>query len=501
MRGVFWTIGVGSLALVAWIVAARQSSSSVEPRPVYRTEPASRGPIIASIAASGKVTPTETAFVASRVAGQVVEVLADFNSEVQAGQVLVRLDREALAVRRDVIMAELVEARAARQRAMVQAEQVRAELDPIAGAPQKVAGLQAGLRLAEAQLDAGNALVARNEALLRQAELDLAAAEIRAPIDGVIIQRQVERGQNVGTSPQDPPLFVIAQSLRLVEIPVAVDESEVGRLKVGQDVEITLADRAGMPYRGRVKQVRLAAQAARAGVAYTIVVEVPNEELALRPGMSADVRIITERRPEVLRVPNAALRWQPANARPAAAGASGNGQAVTLSVDADNPAGPFVDPATSPFGVAWFEAMKTDLGLTAAQTREIGHLAEAMRREVQEAGSDPAQRREAMRAARQRFNRAMEPLLTVAQLQTFRVLQEARRNRSTGDRRNAIVLGRVFVLDDRGLPRGVTVRIGATDGLFTEVIGEELSSRDELVVETVTAPAERPASGPFRIGF
>lgn len=485
---------------MAWVVAPRQSNSSDEPRIVYRTEKPSRGPLIASVTASGTITPTGIAYVAPRVAGQITEVLADFNAEVQAGQVLARIERQPLAVRRDVVLAELVEARASLRRAQLQAEQVRAELDPVIGAPQKVAGLQAALKLAEAQLEAGQALVARHEALLQQAELDLAAAEIRTPIDGIVVQRQAERGQNVGAGPQEPPLFIVAESLRLVEIPVSVDEVEVNRIRAGQDVEITLADPGGMPHRGRVKQVRMGAQASGSGMAYTIIVEAPNEDLALRPGMNARLRIITERRPEVLRVPNAALRWQPANSRPILAGASGNGQAVTLSVDAENPAGPFVDPATSPFGVAWFEQMKTDLGLTAPQTREIGALAEAMRREMQDASPDPAQRREAMRAARQRFNRAVEPLLTASQRQTFRMLVEARRNRAIGDRRNIVMLGRVHVLDDRGVPRAVTVRIGATDGQLTEVMGDELSSGDAVVVEAVSEPGP-PQPARFRLGF
>lgn len=490
-RKLVWVAGVATLGLVATLLAARQTRSSIEQLPSFRTEMVSRGALIASVQGPGKVNPTEMAYVTARTSGAIVEVLAEPLMEVQAGQILARLDRQPLQIRRDTIAAELAEARAERKRAAAQVEVLRARQEDgevLSGAKRS---LKAELKLTLAQLDAGDALIARHEAMLRQAELDLAGADLRSPIDGIIVQRQVERGQAVSAAPQEPPLFIVAHGLRLIEVPVMVEESAIGKVKPGQEAEIRVPAHGEQPFRGRVKQVRLLAQTGQmqpgqAQPSFMVTIEVPNEDLALLPGMSAQARIITERRSDIVRVPNEALRWQPVVTRAANAAAPGDGRATTLSVEADNPAGPFVDPAISANGVAWFEAMKDDLALTPEQVREVSRLVMAMRHEVQAAGTDAAQRREVMRAARLRFNQAVEPLLTEPQRQTFRILQEMRRNRAAGDRRNPIVIGRVHVLDDRGMPRAVTVRLGVSDGRFTEVLGDELSSGDVVVVDATT---------------
>lgn len=485
-RKLVWVAGVATLGLVATLLAARQTRSSIEPQPSFRTEMVSRGALIASVQGPGKVSPTEMAYVTARTSGAIVEVLAEPLTEVQAGQILARLDRQPLQIRRDTIAAELAEARAERKRAAAQVELLRARLEEGEAVSGAQRSLKAELKLTLAQLDAGDALIARHEAMLRQAELDLAGADLRSPIDGIVVQRQVERGQAVSAAPQEPPLFIVAHGLRLVEVPVTVEESAIGKVKPGQEAEIRVPAHGEQPFRGRVKQVRLLAQTGQSQPSFTVTIEVPNEDLALLPGMSAQARIITERRSDIVRVPNEALRWQPVVTRANQAAAPGEGRATTLSVETDNPAGPFVDPAISANGVAWFEAMKADLALTPEQVREVSRLVMAMRHEVQAAGTDSAQRREVMRAARLRFNQAVEPLLTEPQRQTFRMLQEMRRNRAAGDRRNPIVIGRVHVLDDRGMPRAVTVRLGVSDGRFTEVLGDELSSGDVVVVDATT---------------
>lgn len=555
----------------AWAFASRRAGEGGDAAQRYRTEAVQRGAIIAAVSATGTVTPTTTVIVGSQLSGQVVEILADFNSEVKAGQILARLNRDTLTARHDAAKADLAQARAARLLSDSQSEKVRAEIAraeaqqkdvmaqlqraealvadaeatfrrqdslkargiasevtlqsattqkntqaaamrsaeaQIASSRAQVASLQADLKVVEAQKISGDAQIAKAEAQVRQIEVDLSNSEIKSPVDGVVVQRNVELGQTVAASLQAPTLFLVAQNLRLIEIYVNVDEADVGRVKPGQDVEFTVNAYAARTFKGRVKQIRLGSQTVQNVVIYTTIVEVPNDDMALLPGMTANLRLFTERKGDVLRVPNAALRWQPAGAaRPAGAAP---GAPVPASGEAgDNPAGPFVEPPAGGGGggqgAALLEALKAELQLTPAQVSEVEKLGRAMRAEIQAAGSDPAARREVARAARQRFARALEPVLTTEQREKYRALTEARRQqRQGGGQANTAdgVPGRVFVLDERGNPRGVSVRLGATDGAFTEVISGELAAGDVAITGSLGAAAKGTRqNSSFRFGL
>ncbi|MCZ8184401.1 MAG: efflux RND transporter periplasmic adaptor subunit [Beijerinckiaceae bacterium] len=483
MRMLVGFVLAGAVGLGGWAVASRQGRPAAEAPPSYRTERVSRGPILASVSAEGVLAAREVTHVPAPFAGQVIELFAETGDPVQAGQVLARFDATPLAARRDEARAALAEAQAARALAEAQVERTRLEMGrarsgSLPDAP-PLAGVEADLRLAEAQRAIAAARIDRESIRLRESEAALALAELRAPFDGVILSRAVEAGQIVSPA---GPLFVLARSLRLVEIQAGIDQAETGRLRPDQEAEIAVAAHPERVFRGRLKRIGPERQEAGGKVSYRLVIEVPNEDLALLPGMPGSLRIITDRRPEVLRVPNAALRWQPP-ARADAPAAARARPAVTLSVETDNPAGPFLDPAISAQGVAWFEAMKEDLALSPEQIREVRRHAETMRAEIQSAGNDPAQRR----AARQAFTRAIEPVLTPEQRQRYRALQEARRNRTSGERRNPVAVGRVHVLDDRGQPRPVQVLTGLSDGRYTEILGEDLAPGEVLVLESQPA--------------
>lgn len=550
--------------LGAWAFASRRAAESEDATQKYRTEGVGRGAIIAAVSATGTVTPTTTVIVGSQMSGQVVEILADYNSEVRAGQILARLNRDTLLARRDGALADLAQARAARQLSDAQSEKVRADIRraeaqqndmqaqlaraealladaettyerqnslkargiatdvtlqsattqratqsaarrsaeaQIASSRAQIAALEADLKVVEAQKLSGDAQVAKGEAVVRQIEVDLANSEIKAPVDGIVIQRNVELGQTVAASLQSPTLFLVAQNLRQIEIQVNVDESDVGRVKPGQEVEFTVNAYAARNFAGRVKQIRLGSQTVQNVVIYTTIVEVPNDDLALLPGMTANLRIFTERKPDVLRVPNAALRWQPA-ALPRPAGWVA-GDAPPDAVGAgESPAGPF---ATSPGGSnpsQMLAELKSELSLTPAQAGEVEKLARAMRGEIQAAGSDANARREALRAARQRFARAVEGLLEGPQREKYKAYLEARRARLGGAGRNAAggMPGRVHVLDDKGNPRLVELRLGASDGNFTEVLGGQIGLTERVIIGA-NAPKAGQRSNAFRFGF
>jgi HlyD family secretion protein len=172
------------------------------------------------------------------------------------------------------------------------------------------AGL-AQLKVVEAQLQSAEAQVVQNEAELRQAQVDLEHTIIRAPVDGVVVSRTVDVGQTVAASLQAPTLFTIAQDLAKMQVDVSVDEADVGRIRVGLRAAFTVDSFPGRTFIGQVMQIRKAAQVVQNVVTYTVVVSAANPELTLLPGMTANVRIVTDRKEDVLKVANAALRFRP----------------------------------------------------------------------------------------------------------------------------------------------------------------------------------------------
>jgi HlyD family secretion protein len=560
-------LGLG-LVLVAGLGAYALSRSSrvpAEPSARYRTEVAARGAMIASVAATGTVTPTTTVIVGSQLSGQVVEINVDHNSLVTAGQVLARLNNETLLAKRGGARADLAQAVAARKLNDAQAEKVQADLlkvqaqkrdieaqferaktlftdaettfsrqqslkakgyasgvafqnaatqrdslrsamasaeAQIASSLAQIAGLVADAKVVEAQKASGDAQIARAEAQVRQIEVDLANSTIRSPVDGVVIQRNVELGQTVAASLQAPTLFLVAQDLRRIEIYVNLDESDVGRVKPGQGVEFNVNAYGSRTFTGKVKLVRLGSQNVQNVVIYTTIVEVENEDMALLPGMTANLRIFTERKPDVLRVINAALRWQPAGTprlEPS--------RAAMPDAPADA-AGPFGAPAGAGGNSArslavQVESLRAELSLTPDQVNRVEGLAKAMREAIGAAGQNPEARREIARAERQKFQRALEAVLNAEQQEKYRTQRaEQRATRQGLDGGMRGVPGRVYILDAKGQPQALSLRLGASDGTFSEVISGDLKVGDLMVtgLNTSAPKGARPPSS-VRFGF
>lgn len=557
-------------ALGAWAFASRPSGDAGEGGQRYRTENAARGPIIASVSATGTVTATTTVIVGSQLSGQVVEIMADHNDEVKAGQVMARLNRDTLMARRDGAKADLLQAQAARRLNDGQAEKNRAEIKraeaqqndmraqlkkieaqlrdaeatferqsslkargiasdvalqaattaretqaaarlsaeaQIASSDASINALKADIRVIEAQMASSDAQIAKAEAVVRQIEVDLSNSEIRSPVDGVVVQRNVELGQAVAASLQAPTLFLVAQDLRHIEVYVNLDEADVGRVRQGQEVEFTVNAHMARTFKGKVRLVRLGSQTVQNVVIYTTIVAVENNDMALLPGMTANLRIFTERKPDVLRVPNSALRWQPAGTPRAT-----SGEAAPVAASSPDDAGPFAErPNGAPSGApgrqmtALLESLKVELGLNAQQVKDVERLGTAMRDAIVKAGNDANARREAARAERQRFQRSVDALLTSEQKEKYRALRTRQQANRQGDNanRNAAsgVPGRVHVLDDKGNLRAISVRTGASDGTFTEILSGEVKAGDALVIgASASGKTPRPASS-FRFGL
>lgn len=300
--------------------------------PSYKFAAIERGPLTASVSATGTLNPVVAVQVSSQVSGQIRGIFVDFNSMVKAGQLIAQLAPETYEHRVHQAEADLEAARATV--AVQQAELYRAQIN-LADAERDYARKQtlvdknfispaeldkaqtvrdaarASLRVVQAQAQNSAALVKQRQAQLGQARVDLGRTEIRAPVDGIVIKRSVEPGQTVAASLQAPELFMIAQNLTDMQVETAIDEADVGRLQVGQEATFTVDAFPGKRFKGIVKQVRKSAQVVSNVVSYTVVISAANPDLILLPGMTANVRIVTAQKDGVLKIANAALRFRP----------------------------------------------------------------------------------------------------------------------------------------------------------------------------------------------
>ena len=476
------------------------SANAVE----FRLAKIERGNVTSVVSASGTLNAVTTVLVGSQISGQIKELKVDFNSVVKQGDLLARIDPETYEIRVRQAEADLEAARTSMLqkqsdaiaqrsqalRARITYDDAKRDLDRkqtlvekgfISSAEVDKArfneqGLAEAIRTADAQTKSAEAQIANAAAVVKQREAALAAArndlaktEITAPVDGVVISRQIDAGQTVAASLNTPTLFTIARDLHDMQVEVAIDESDIGKLKAEQRVTFTVDAFAGRTFEGRVRQIRKAAQTVQNVVTYTVVVETPNANLLLVPGMTANVRIIADSRDNVLKVPNAALRWRPAgtaaakdDASPAAAaGPSGGGNG-----DAQ----------------ARRQKLVTDLKLDASQQARLDEIFAELRgkmvelREVPEA--DRRVRGERLRAdVRQKIN----SMLNADQQQLYAEIVAA----ETG--RVAAGSGRVYVTGADGKPVEVRLRLGLTDGNSTEIVSGDVTEGAEVIVGTVTA--------------
>ena len=349
-----WIVVVLALAGGGWWWSQRAQTEVVQ----YRTAKIERGSLQATVSASGAVNPVTQVSVGTQVSGQIRDLYVDFNSEVKAGQLIAQIDPETFEYRVRSSQADVDAARAAVLTAQANAAASRAQLARVqvdldeaqrdldrkqtlvekqfvaqseadraralvntSGAALKAA--QAQLSVTEAQIKTAAANVAQREAALAQARIDLARTRITSPVDGIVIKRAIEKGQTVAASLQSPELFVIARNLSDMQVDASVDESDVGRIRTGQRATFTVDAFPGQTFEGSVRQVRKAAQTIANVVTYVAVVGFSNASGRLLPGMTANVRVVTDSRDSVLKVPNAALRVRIAGVEPAAGAASG----------------------------------------------------------------------------------------------------------------------------------------------------------------------------------
>ncbi|HSK10678.1 MAG TPA: efflux RND transporter periplasmic adaptor subunit [Vicinamibacterales bacterium] len=288
------------------------------PEPRVTTATVTRGDITDNVGATGTLDAVTSVTVGSQVSGIIQELYADFNSIVRKGQVIARLDPTMIQTQIEQARANLVRAEADLERLKVTLEDARSKLTRARELHERKLITQAELetaqvnvKSAEAQLRSSQASLSQSEASLRTNQVNLEHTVIQAPIDGIVVSRNVEIGQTVAASFNAPTLFIIAADLTKMKCTANIDESDVGRIRPGQPVRFRVDAYPTEEFQGVVSQVRLQPIVVQNVVTYGTVIDVPNPALKLKPGMTANVQIEIAKRTNVLRVPNATVRYRP----------------------------------------------------------------------------------------------------------------------------------------------------------------------------------------------
>ncbi len=303
--------------IFAWVRASRPAPTR------YETQAAERGDLSVEVVATGTLEPVNQVEVGPEISGRVAEVLADFNDHVEEGQVLIRLDDESLRANLNQARAQLRAARAGLRTAVTteheaQTRVTRAHnLPGLSGlAAQEVEALEAAAERAVAGVESARAEVALATATVESAEENVHRATIRSPITGVVLSRSVEPGQTLAAAFQTPVLFVLAGSLDEMELHVAVDEADIGKVREGQHATFTVDAFPERTFDATVESVHNTPRTVQNVVTYEAVLDADNPEQLLRPGMTATARILAEEHHDVLLVPNTALRFRPPDWEP-----------------------------------------------------------------------------------------------------------------------------------------------------------------------------------------
>ncbi len=426
-------VAVLALALLVTLFVACRGNGDHLLR--YRTETLDRGDITQTVSANGTLNPVTLVIVGTQVSGTVKKLLADFNDRVEQGQVLVTLDDALLNAQLTQDSANLAAAENALRVARSNLQRVR-DLNKEGFVSQQE------LDAAEQSAQDAQARVTQLKAAVDKARANIGYSIIRSPVSGVVVSRSVDEGQTVAASFNTPELFKIAKDLREMQIEAYFAEADIGQIKVGQLVKFRVDAFAGQRMTGKVKQIRLNPKTESNVVTYNVVIAVANPDEKLLPGMTAYVDIGVQKRENVLRVPNAALRFKPTDE-----------SAVEKIGD---------EKAAAPNLAAAGEAASR----AAANSRDSGALPLAT------AEKAPASAAVAS-SARQGSDEA----------------DTGRRMRNGG----ANTMGRVYVLRDGKLVQ-LRVKTGITDRRFTELTGNDLKEGDQVVVEEVDAEnAGKPA--------
>jgi heavy metal translocating P-type ATPase/RND family efflux transporter MFP subunit len=313
-----WRMAAFALAVLAlgggWLTWSLHRSTAAH----YVTQKLERGPVVRTVTANGIVGPTATAPVGARVSGVIQALSCDANRQVKAGQLCAKIDPRPYQIVVDQGKADLAVAEARLEKDKVNSAQAQAAFERHEALAQRRAHSRKArdksrkaYEQAQAQIKRDEATVAQLQAVRHAAEINLGFTDIVSPIDGTVVSRNVEMGQTIAAGSETPPLFVIAADLTLTHIGAILSEKDIGEVKLGDKASFSVASFPNHPFAGEVTQILPSSQTIQNVATYDVVISAPNPDLLLKPGMTATIRIVVDRRDDVLRVPNRALRYSP----------------------------------------------------------------------------------------------------------------------------------------------------------------------------------------------
>ena len=498
-------------ALILTVLLFRMFGQVETSKQTYKIASLKKGMILAVVTSTGTVNPLNTVIVGSQVSGQIQEIHVDFNSRVRKGQVITRIDPAVYAAQVELARAQLVKAQAQLLEKRKDIEAGRAEIkSAMAGidsakATLKLAELQyrrmasladnktvapselddasarrdnaqGAMEVAQARLETARAhlkrVVAQERGVMalideKQAALDLAEVKldyctIRSPIDGEIILRAVDVGQTVAATLQSPVLFTIAEDLARMQVEVDVSEADVGRIRAGQKVEFTVDAYPERKFKAEVHQIRNNPTDIQNVVTYKVVADVDNASLMLRPGMTANVTIVVAEEEDVLKIPNAALRFRP--------------------LGEVKKAGPEKRPPVRER--PRFKRAVSRLGMDpeqANQFEEIIKAAEVKLKASLQESADEGDRRQAWQTFLSQINTRLEGILRDDQARKLRAYLAYIAKKRKGDQPQGRE-AQVYVLDEDGLPKEVRIRVGISNETETKLVSGDLEEGDGVIV-------------------
>jgi HlyD family secretion protein len=527
-----WWLLAGLVAATALILYFnREESPDIE----YRFDQVRRGDISRVVTATGALEAVTTVQVGSQVSGTIARLYADYNTIVRAGDVVAEIDPTFLD-------AQVKENEANLQRLLASEKDAQRNLARTRELYDKGVVSDADRDAAVTAYEVAKASRLQSEAALDRARVNRRYATIRSPIDGVVISRNVDVGQTVAASLQAPTLFQIANDLTQMQVKASIDEADIGMIRVGQPVTFTVDAYGTQTFSGRISEIRLEPINTNNVISYDVIVDVPNPDLQLMPGMTANITVLIERRENVLRVPALALRFRPPEgaelvhpedmqktedtggatgpvhaADSVKAGSSGTASAEATSSSARPAAGRSAAIASPVEGRRSDRGEGSMQGGGAMMQEFAGMSREQIREKFQ--NMSPEERAALRERFMQRRGGSWNPG-SAKNVETFdrmsmmapRDVPEGRPavpltkkwSRSNGTSETAPQPGRVWVMDGKGRLRAIPVMTGVSDGTFTEIRAKDLKEGDRIVVSAMSSAAPQMQNsplGPPRRGF
>lgn len=448
------------------------TGQQVSKRVQYDTFEVGKGTIRKIVSTSGPVRAMVTVSVGSQLSGQIDKLYVDYNSEVQAGDVMATIDARTFEAKVAQARADLLAARAGLlnqeaalkrgQAVMEQAQRTTerqislqkkgfASTSTLENAQRDYEIAKADIEVAKALIETAKAVIVQRDAQLKQAEVDLERAKIVAPVNGTVISRTIDVGQTVAASLQAPELFKIAQDLRRIRIEAQVNEADVGAVAEGNPCTFTVDAYPDRTFEGKVTQVRLAATELNNVVTYTVIIEASNDDRRLFPGMTANVQIEAAKKEDVLRVSNDALRYKPRS--PVESNASDRSERMLTR-------------------------LKDELQLNEQQLNTVreemqkamASLRGGSQSSNQAETADPAAMRQRIMAV---VEQAVRPLLSQEQMVLYDKWKKGRDTTRSGS---------LYVLDAKGEPERRFVRLGISDDQHTEIASGQIGSGERVIL-------------------